>query len=38
MVNYIETVNKAEAEYVMGLTKDGFYEFFPRPLKSTKGG
>ena len=37
MVNYTETVNKAEAEYVMGLTKDDFYELFPRPLKSIKG-
>ena len=37
MVNYTETVNKAEAEYVMKLTKDDFYELFPRPLKSIKG-
>jgi len=29
MVNYTETVNKAEAEYVMGLTKEAFMSCSP---------
>lgn len=33
----IEFVNKKEADYVCSLTKDEFFETFPRPLKSIKG-
>tara|TARA_R110002153_G_scaffold236980_1_gene391104 strand:+ start:1 stop:2196 length:2196 start_codon:yes stop_codon:yes gene_type:complete len=33
----IEFVNKKESEYVSSLTKDEFFEMFPRPLKSIKG-
>ena len=36
-IENVEFVNKLESEYVCSLTKDEFFELFPRTIKSTKG-
>ena len=34
----IDFVNQRDAQYVASLSEEKFYELFPRPLKSVKGG
>ena len=36
-IENIEFVNKLESEYVCSLTKDEFFELFPRTIKNIKG-
>ena len=36
-ITKIELINQSEAQYVASLSKEKFYELFPRPLKSVKG-